>query len=603
VNEGGSPRVTDTSYRNRTCGDLRIADEGQTVQLCGWVCRRRDHGGLIFADLRDRYGVTQIVIDPSSMGEDGEAVRSVRLEYVVRVEGTVSARPPGMVNASLETGEIEVRVRRLRVLAKASPMPFQIEGPIEASEDIRLTYRYLDLRRPELQRNLSLRSRLTKVTRDILVSKGFLEVETPLLTRRTPEGARDYLVPSRIHAGKFYALPQSPQLYKQLLMFGGLDRYFQIARCFRDEDLRADRQPEFTQIDVEMSFVEERDLMGVTEELFVEIFGQLFGTEIQRPFPCMTYSDAMERFGTDRPDLRFSMDIVDFSSCFGSTTFQVIRAALDSGGRVRGLVVRGGARYSRKDLSGFEADARKGGARGLLWLKSREGEWAGSMGSHLTEEELRAILDIGNVEQGDLVLLVAGPDKVTGLSLDILRRGLAAREGLCPKDTYRFVWVLDPPLFEVSEEDGSLTSVHHPFTSPRDEHITSMERSPLGTLARAYDIVLNGVELGGGSIRIHDRALQERVFRVLGMEEAEYRDKFGFLLEALEYGSPPHGGIALGLDRIVMMVAGAGSLREVIAFPKTTAAQGLMEGSPSGISDKELVELHIRRLDNPLEKE
>jgi len=553
---------------------------------------------MIFVDLRDRYGVTQVVLDPSQKGEQGEISRSVRLEYVIQVEGEVKRRPDGMVNTTMETGEVEVGIDKITLLSRSNATPFQIEGPIEASEDIRLSYRYLDLRREELQHNLSTKSRLMKITRDLLLSREFLEIETPILTRRTPEGARDYIVPSRIHPGKFYALPQSPQLYKQLLMFGGLDRYFQIARCFRDEDLRADRQPEFTQVDVEMSFVREEDIMAVTEELFSELMSKLLGITVELPLPRLSFASAMERYGTDRPDLRFSMELVDFSACFKDTDFMIFRKIVEAGGRIRGLVIRGGAGYSRKDLKEFEGEAKKGGAKGLVWIKPKGEEWSSSMGGNLGENELRALLEKGEVKPDDLVLIVAGPDNVTSLSLDILRREIGQREGLCDSSRYEFVWIVEPPLFERSIEDDSLGSMHHPFTSPYPDDVSTMEKDPLSTRARAYDIVLNGVELGGGSVRINDRIVQENVFRVLGMDEKEYLEKFGFLLEALEYGVPPHGGIALGMDRIVMLMTGTDNLRDVIAFPKTTTAQGLMEKSPSGISDSELKELHITKLDN-----
>ncbi len=587
----------ETSYRDTTCGELAGEDAGRAVRLCGWVCRRRDHGGLIFVDLRDRYGVTQVVIDPSSIPEE-EIARGVRLEYVIQVEGIVEPRPEGMVNLSLDTGAIEVRCSRVILLARSNPMPFQIEGPIEASEDIRLSYRYLDLRRPDLRRNLELRSQLMMITRDLMLSKGFLDIETPILTRRTPEGARDYLVPSRVHPGKFYALPQSPQLYKQLLMFGGLDRYFQIARCFRDEDLRADRQPEFTQLDVEMSFVDEEDIIIIIEELFFELFSQILDVDLERPFPRMPYSVAMERFGSDRPDLRFKMEIVDFSQCFVETGFKIFKTTLESGGRIRGLVVKDGAGYSRNDLKELEREARKGGALGLIWMKFNDQAWSSSIASHVADTELELVMDRGQMEDGDLVLLVAGPDSVTSSALDLLRREICKRDGLCDGDRFRFVWVTEPPLFEKREEDSSISAVHHPFTAPVGDDVDNMEKDPLSVRSRAYDIVLNGVELGGGSIRINERKVQERIFQILGMNADEYEDKFGFLLEALEYGAPPHGGIALGMDRIAMLLAGAESLREIIAFPKTTAAQGLMESSPSVVSEMELKELHIRSLDN-----
>jgi aspartyl-tRNA synthetase len=437
-----------------------------------------------------------------------------------------------------------------------------------------------------------------KITRDYLDSKAFYEIETPVLTRRTPEGARDYLVPSRIHSGKFYALPQSPQLYKQLLMFAGLDRYYQIARCFRDEDLRADRQPEFTQIDIEMSFIEEMDIREVTEGLFTEMSRQTLAMEIDRPFPALTYRDSMERFGTDRPDLRFGLEIVDFSGCFQETGFVIFRKILENRGRIRGIVHRKGGNYSRKDLTELEREAKKGGAGGLIWIKSKEGTWSSSMGTHMKEEELRAVRQKGTVGPDDLVLLVAGPDAVTSPSLDFVRRSLAHREGLVEKGQVSFLWIVEPPLFEISEEDGSLSSTHHPFTAPSAGDVDALAKDPLSASARGYDIVMNGIELGSGSIRVHDRVLQESIFRVLGMKRDEYEKKFGFLLEALEYGAPPHGGIALGMDRIAMVFAGATSLRDVIAFPKTTAAQGLMEGSPSDVADGELHELHIKKLDN-----
>jgi aspartyl-tRNA synthetase len=591
----------ETSYRNCTCGELRGEDEGREVRLCGWVARRRDHGGLIFLDLRDRYGFTQVVIDPAGMEGAEATARAIRLDYVIQVEGRVARRPEGMINPSLETGEIEVRCREVRVLSASKATPFQIEGPIEASEDIRLTYRYLDLRRPDLQRNLGLKSRLMKIARDHLDARSFYEIETPILTRRTPEGARDYLVPSRIHPGKFYALPQSPQIYKQLLMFAGLDRYYQIARCFRDEDLRADRQPEFTQIDIEMSFVDEADIRAVTEGLFVEMTAGVRGVEPERPFPVLTHREAMERFGSDRPDTRFGLEIVDFSDCFRETGFAIFRKVLDARGRIRGIVVPGGAGASRKELGELEATAKKGkgGAGGLIWIRERDGELSSSMGRHVTQAELRAVRIAAEAGPDDLVLLVAGPDPVTSASLDILRRSIGRQKGLIDDDEAAFLWVVDPPLFEISEEDGSLTSSHHPFTAPALDDLGALETDPLSVPARGYDIVLNGVELGSGSIRIHDRRVQEAVFRALGMSAEAYGEKFGFLLESLEYGAPPHGGIALGMDRIAMVFAGVGSLREVVAFPKTTAAQGLMEGSPSDVGDDDLRELHIKKLDNP----
>ncbi len=584
-----------TKYRTHTCGQLDPAEEGKEATLAGWINRRRDHGGLIFIDLRDRYGKTQVVFHPDVLGtEKMEEAKRLRMEDVVAVRGLVRLRPEDMRNPDMPTGDIEVRVEDFDLLSRAETTPFVISNPGDVQEDLRFTYRYLDLRRPELQKNLLVRHAVIQSVHRSLNRMGFAEIETPILTKRTPEGARDYLVPSRVHPGKFYALPQSPQLYKQLLMVAGLDRYYQIARCFRDEDLRADRQPEFTQIDIEMSFAAEEDVIGVSEEMVADVFRECLDIRLDLPLPRMTFREAMDRYGIDRPDLRFDLSIHDLSAFFRDSEFGVFRQALEREGRVRGIGVPGGRSFSRKDIDELTAVVTGQGGRGLLWVRRGEDGWEGMPVKHTGEgvwERVWQEMDLGG---DDILLLMAGDDETTDPCLCELRLDSARRCGLVPADEFAFTWVVDHPLFGIETESGEITPLHHPFTSPRPEQAPLLEQEPLGILSRAYDLVLNGFEIGGGSIRISDRKLQERIFRVLNIGEEEAQARFGFFLDALTYGAPPHGGIAFGLDRLVMLVGGGTSIREFIAFPKTTSAYALCEDAPSEITDGSLEELHIK---------
>ncbi|MBA2565579.1 MAG: aspartate--tRNA ligase [Gemmatimonadetes bacterium] len=599
--------TSETSYRTHTVGEVGEGVEGREVTLAGWVDRRRDHGGILFLDLRDRYGLAQVVCDPAAMPPSAMlAAQRLRSEDVVRVTGRVRRRPPAMVNASLPSGTVEVGATTLELLAGADTPPFPVStsgGESEAAEDLRLVHRYLDLRRPALQRNLLLRHAALQEVRRYLSGEGFAEIETPILTKPTPEGARDYLVPSRVHPGSFYALPQSPQLYKQILMVAGFDRYFQIARCFRDEDLRADRQPEFTQIDIEMSFADQPDVWRVTEGLFAHVWRQVASIEIELPFPAVTYDEAMSRFGTDKPDLRFGLELADVTGAFRGTGFRVVASALDRAdglGVVKALRVPGAGSTSRRELDELAEEAKLGGAQGLLW--ARAGDPAvSSAGKNLEPDRLQAALAAAAAEQGDLLLMVADERRVAERSLGRVRTALGERLGLADPTALRFLWVSDFPLFEPLEggPGGAVSGVapsHHPFTAPHPEDEAKLLSGEdlLSLRSRAYDVVLNGVELGSGSIRIHRPELQRRVFEVLGIGPAEAQAKFGFLLEALRYGAPPHGGIAPGFDRIVMLIAGAASLREVIAFPKTTQANALMEGAPAAAPQRELRQLHLR---------
>jgi len=588
-----------TAFRTRTCNQLRYTDVGEKkVTLAGWVNRRRDHGGLIFIDLRDRYGKTQVVYNPETLAPDVlDIIRSVRMEDVLSVTGLVRERPEGMRNPDLPTGDIEVLGSRIEILSRAETTPFVISAPGDVQEDLRYRYRYLDLRRPELQHNLIVRHRVVQASRQALNGLGFLEIETPVLTKSTPEGARDYLVPSREHRGSFYALPQSPQLYKQLLMISGFDRYYQIARCFRDEDLRADRQPEFTQIDIEMSFVDEQDVMNVSESLVTSIFRDYPGVDLVTPFPRMTYAEAMENYGTDRPDKRFGLLIEDLSANFTDTEFGVFKGALGSGGRIRGIAVPGAAGLSRKELDGLTELVSLHGGKGLLWVRQKNGRWDGVPVKHTGEGVFEKIWENKGFAAEDILLIVAGSDEVTSACLSELRLHLANKYGLTEENKYEFTWVVDYPLFGVGEDGVSIAPQHHPFTSPGEEDLPRLEEDPLGVRAKAYDLVLNGNEIGGGSIRIADRALQERIFNVLGIDPETAKSRFGFFLEALQYGAPPHGGIAFGLDRLVMLVTGVQSIREIIAFPKTTSAFALCEGSPSEVSKEALRELGISMIE------
>jgi aspartyl-tRNA synthetase len=589
-----TPAGAITTFRSSYAGTLRDSDVGSTVRLGGWVHNKRNLGGLIFIDLRDRTGLVQLSFDPALVDEATlQRAAQVGKESVILIEGDVVARPPAGRNPELATGDVEVKARSLRVAgpAETPAIPVgRVKGEPLPAEEQRLRHRYLDLRRPELQRNLMLRHRLLQVTRRFLSERGFLEIETPILTKPTPEGARDYLVPSRVHAGEFYALPQSPQLYKQLLMVSGFDRYFQIARCFRDEDLRSDRQPEFTQIDIEASFIGPEDVFAFTEEMLKALWAE-GGVTIETPFPRMTYAEAMERFGSDRPDTRYALEIFDASDVVRPMDFGITRSALEAGGRVRGIRIPGGAELSRKQVDALEELARGAGASGLLRLKrDASGELSGPLARHLGPSEVERL----GIEPGDLALFVAAHDHVSNPALDRVRQEAARLRDLIPDGVSAFLWVTDFPLFERDPESQQLGAVHHPFPSPALEDLALLEGTPERARAIAYDVVLNGTELGGGSIRISDPELQRRIFGLLGIDEETARQRFGFLLEGLRGGAPPHGGIALGFDRIAMLLSGAGSLRDVIAFPKTTQASALFEGAPSAVPERELRELHVR---------
>jgi len=585
--------VLATTFRTHLCGALRDKDVGATVRLGGWVHRSRDLGGLMFFDLRDRAGLVQVSIDLSTASPElAQAARSLGAETVVLVEGVVTQRPEAMRNAELGTGSVEVRASALRIVGPSETPVIPVargKGEQLAAEELRLRHRYLDLRRDELQRNLVLRHRLMQTTRRFLSDNGFFEIETPILTKPTPEGARDYLVPSRVHPGEFYALPQSPQIYKQLLMIAGYDRYFQIARCFRDEDLRADRQPEFTQIDVEASFVGEEDVMRFAEGLIRALWREA-GSEVPTSIRRMPYAEAMDRYGIDRPDLRYGLEIGDVSEVFRGTEFVVTKKALETGGRVRGIRVPGGAALSRKQVDELEAAAKSAGAFGLLRIKRVNGALDGPAAKFLGE----GAADRLGLADGDLGLYVAAPDRISSPALDRVRQEVAQRMQMVPTGVNAFVWVTDFPMFERDPDTGALAAVHHPFTAPNPEDLDLLESEPWKARAQAYDLVLNGTELGGGSIRINDPRVQSRIFRLLGIDEATAQARFGFLLEALRAGAPPHGGIAFGFDRITMMLAGATSLRDVIAFPKTTAARALFEGAPSQVPAADVADLHIR---------
>ncbi len=579
--------------RTHTCGALRPDDVGADVVLLGWVHRVRDLGGLLFIDIRDRAGVTQVVFD-----KDDEALMSkakrLRSEFVVGVSGMVRRRSADTVNPKLSTGEVEVVVRHLALLNEAKTPPFTIADETPVAEEVRLKYRYLDLRRPRLQSNIILRHRVTSVIRRFFDENGFLEIETPILTKSTPEGARDYLVPSRVHAGEFFALPQSPQLFKQILMVAGMDRYVQICKCFRDEDLRADRQPEFTQVDVEMSFARPDTIFGVIEPLMKQVFA-VIGQDITTPFPRMPYAEAIAKYGSDKPDLRCGMPIQDIREFFRESSFRVFREIVANGGTVRGFVVKNAGAYSRSEVDGLVDQAKALGATGLIWARRLEdGSITSSIMKAMGEDAVRQMLDLTGVANGDLLLVAAGQPDATSKLLGQLRLNLAKKDGLLRPDDYTFTWVVDFPLVEWDAEEKRFVYVHHPFTSPHDDDLDRLESEPGTVRAKAYDLVLNGSEIGGGSIRIHDASLQRRIFSLLHISDEDARTRFGFFLEALEYGTPPHGGIALGLDRIIAILCAESSIREVIAFPKTAAAVDLMSDAPSPVEPRQLRELHIQ---------
>jgi len=580
--------------RTHYCGELNAKNLNEDICVMGWVHRRRDHGGVIFIDLRDRTGLLQVVLNPEINEQAHAIAEAIRSEYVIAVRGKVAKRPEGTINEKLPTGEIEIIVNEIKILNNAKTPPFQIEETTNVGEDVRLKYRYLDLRRPNLQKNIIMRHNLTRVMREYLYSKGFLDIETPFLTKSTPEGARDYLVPSRVNPGKFYALPQSPQMFKQLLMISGYDRYFQIVRCFRDEDLRADRQPEFTQLDMEMSFIDRNDLMDLIEGLFVEIFQKIAGITVQRPFPVMTYADAMEKYSHDAPDTRFELFTKKINDLVKDCEFKVFTDAIKEGGIVKAINAKGAGKFSRKEINEITDYAVSLGAKGLAYIKINEDGLQSPIIKFLGEQITNKILDAMDAKVGDIIFFGAGEKSTVNLFMSKVRLELGKRLGLIDKNKYNFTWVIDFPLLEWDKEEKRYAAVHHPFTAPVDEDIPLFDTDPLKIRAKAYDLVLNGSEIGGGSIRIHRSDIQEKMFSILGLTKEECDLKFGFFIEALNYGTPPHGGIAFGVDRIASILAGADSIRDVIAFPKTQKATCLMSDAPNKVDPKQLKELSIK---------
>lgn len=581
--------------RTHTCGELREEHIGQSVILNGWVDARRDLGGVIFIEMRDRYGITQVVFEPGFNHEAHSAGKDLRNEFVISVEGIVRKRPEGTENPELETGLVDVMVNRLIILNEAKTPPFPIKDEIDVSEDLRLKYRYLDLRRPKLQKNLLLRHKMYQVTRKYLDANNFVEIETPVLMKSTPEGARDFLVPSRLHKGKFYALPQSPQQYKQILMVSGFDRYFQIVKCFRDEDLRADRQPEFTQIDIEMSFVDQQDIFVVMEGLMKELYKEIWNKELQLPIPKLTFDEAMEKYGSDKPDLRFGLEMITLNNVFANSEFKVFKDAVDKKGIVSGLLAKGCGDYTRNQLDVLTDFIKKLGAGGLIWIRVKDDGLESPTTKFLSEDEKKNLVEAMNAEAGDLILILSGTRYKTLNLMGYMRLEMAKRLNLIKENAEpKLLWVTDFPLFEWDEETKRYYAMHHPFTSPRIEDIDKMETEPGAVRARAYDLVLNGSEIAGGSIRIHDSELQKKMFKALGISEEEAEYKFGFLMNAFKYGAPPHGGIAFGFDRLAMIFAGEKSIRDVMAFPKTASGISLMDDAPSYVDEAQLTELHIK---------
>jgi aspartyl-tRNA synthetase len=580
--------------RTYYCGDLNTSHIGEEVILMGWSHRRRDLGNLIFVDLRDREGMVQIVFNPEVNPELHKEAHRIRNEFVLAVKGKVQPRPDDMVNTSLKTGGVEVAVDEMEILNESKTPPFHIDDEAEVSSNLLLTYRYLDLRRKNLLHNMMLRSRVAIETRNYLQKEGFIEVETPFLTKSTPEGARDYLVPSRVNPGMFYALPQSPQLFKQLLMVSGFDKYFQIVKCFRDEDLRADRQPEFTQIDMEMSFITEDDIISTVEGMISHIFETAMGTQLHGPFPRLTYDEAIARYGKDNPDTRFDLELREVTDIISTSEFRVFQETIGGGGIVKAMRVEDGKRLSRKDLDGLGDFVGTYGAKGVLWARVNKDGWTSPIAKFLSPQEIEGINDKMGAKEGDTILFVAGSPRIVNDSLGNLRGFLARKLHLIKENSFEFTWITEFPMFEYSETEERFMANHHPFTAPLPEDIPVLKTDPGSVRARAYDLVLNGSEIGGGSIRIHKSDIQSKVFEVLGLDEEERRSKFGFLLDALEYGTPPHGGIAFGLDRIIMIMAGAESIRDVIAFPKTQKATCLLTGAPSSIDADQLAELSLK---------
>ncbi|KUP07293.1 aspartate--tRNA ligase [Bacillus coahuilensis m2-6] len=582
------------TVRSHYCGEVTEVQVGEKVVLKGWVQKRRDLGGLIFIDLRDRSGIVQTVFNPETSMEALQIAEKARNEYILQVSGSVLKRDEKAINPSIPTGKIEISVEEVTIINEAKNPPFMIENNTDVSEDLRLKYRYLDLRRPEMIETFKMRHQVTTSIRNYLNDQGFYDVETPMLTKSTPEGARDYLVPSRVHEGHFYALPQSPQIFKQLLMVSGFDRYYQIVRCFRDEDLRADRQPEFTQIDMEMSFMSQEEIVALMEDMMKQLMKEVKGVDLPAEFPRMTYDEAMSRYGSDKPDTRFAMELIDVAEIVKDSDFKVFSGTIASGGHVKLLNVKGAAeRYSRKDIDALTEFVSVYGAKGLAWVKVEESEVKGPIAKFLSEEVQQGIKATAGAEVGDLLLFVADKPSVVADSLGALRLKLAKELGLIDSSKFNFLWVTDWPLFEYDEEEGRYYAAHHPFTMPAAADVDKLTSDPRNVRAEAYDLVLNGYELGGGSLRIYQRDIQEKMFEVLGFSKEEAKEQFGFLLEAFEYGTPPHGGIALGLDRLVMLLAGRTNLRDTIAFPKTASASCLLTEAPNTVSDEQLNELHL----------